>query len=153
MLYCNVSLLGYVPSSEDPSTCFKCGRRYRQKRNLKRHQQYECGKEPQFSCGYCSRRFHQKANLCAHILRHKQWRKNKHEFYEWCYFGNVLIKLSIQFQKCTCWSVNKYGKKIRKLFRQKHFLFLFVLHVYIALVVVFPPIPLKGRLEWQNLFF
>nr|CAI5865331.1 unnamed protein product [Callosobruchus analis] len=43
-----------------------CGKRYRTKCDMRFHQKFECGKEPQFSCRECHRTFHRKANLKVH---------------------------------------------------------------------------------------
>ncbi|XP_060535606.1 zinc finger protein 271-like [Cylas formicarius] len=42
--------------------CDSCGKSYKQMRSLKRHQRYECGRQPEFRCHLCSKRFFQKAN-------------------------------------------------------------------------------------------
>ncbi|KAK9502422.1 hypothetical protein O3M35_011204 [Rhynocoris fuscipes] len=48
--------------------CMKCGdKSYKNKKHLKRHQQYECGMEPQFQCPYCPYKAKQKDTLKAHI--------------------------------------------------------------------------------------
>ncbi|CAG9864626.1 unnamed protein product [Phyllotreta striolata] len=51
--------------------CAVCGRKYKQKCTLRRHQTYECNKEPQFeyplSCQNCGRSYKQKANLRRHL--------------------------------------------------------------------------------------
>ena len=46
--------------------CPTCGRKYRHKKDLKRHIDYECGKEPQFHCPVCSKRFKRKSTLYQH---------------------------------------------------------------------------------------
>ncbi|KAJ8894859.1 hypothetical protein PR048_000166 [Dryococelus australis] len=46
--------------------CSACGRSYKYKKNLQRHIQVECGKEPQFACMFCSSRFRYR----THMLRH-----------------------------------------------------------------------------------
>lgn len=47
--------------------CCPCGKMYRLKQLLVRHQRYECGKLPMFSCPYCSKRHTHKHNLNRHI--------------------------------------------------------------------------------------
>ncbi|KAG8259320.1 hypothetical protein J6590_014789 [Homalodisca vitripennis] len=39
---------------EERFSCECCGRVYRYKCDLRRHQRYECGKEPQFACPHCT---------------------------------------------------------------------------------------------------
>lgn len=47
--------------------CTTCGRGYKHKKNLRAHERYECGKEPQFCCPYCPYRAKIKCNLRAHV--------------------------------------------------------------------------------------
>ncbi|XP_049779186.1 zinc finger protein 221-like [Schistocerca cancellata] len=47
--------------------CKICGKQYKWSQSLRRHQQLECGKEPQYSCGLCSYRSKQKAHLKRHL--------------------------------------------------------------------------------------
>lgn len=55
-----------------PYSCESCGRSYCRKEHLRRHQTYECGKEPQFQCPFCSKRAKHKANLQQHMIICKQ---------------------------------------------------------------------------------
>lgn len=48
-------------------SCNTCQKTYYYKRNLLRHQKYECGLEPQFQCPYCNKRTKLKSNLMKHI--------------------------------------------------------------------------------------
>ncbi|KAG8259378.1 hypothetical protein J6590_014848 [Homalodisca vitripennis] len=48
--------------------CSFCNQQYRYKKNLLKHQRYECGKEPQFACPLCSYRAKQKGNLKTHLF-------------------------------------------------------------------------------------
>ncbi|XP_019881121.1 longitudinals lacking protein, isoforms F/I/K/T isoform X6 [Aethina tumida] len=51
--------------------CKHCGKRYRWKSTLRRHEQVECGgKEPMFSCPHCPYRAKQKGNLGVHVRKH-----------------------------------------------------------------------------------
>ncbi|KAG8259383.1 hypothetical protein J6590_014853 [Homalodisca vitripennis] len=51
--------------------CDGCGRVYKYKRSLARHQRYECGTEQQFPCPMCPYRAKQKCHLVTHtVLRH-----------------------------------------------------------------------------------
>ena len=52
---------------DERHTCMQCGRNYAKRDKLQRHQQFECGKEPQFMCPYCQRRIKRKDNLNKHI--------------------------------------------------------------------------------------
>lgn len=65
------AIYGNVPQ-KDTHACNNCPKSYRQKRNLIRHQRYECGKEPKFICPYCQLRSKHKSNLLNHI-------KNSHK--------------------------------------------------------------------------
>lgn len=49
--------------------CSICGKAYVRKDTLQRHQQLECGKEPQFSCPFCDYRAKQKVHCLIHISR------------------------------------------------------------------------------------
>ena len=55
-------------------SCPQCGRVYKSKYTLKRHLQYECGKEPQFTCQICRAKFKQKHHLKNHMatIHHQQ---------------------------------------------------------------------------------
>lgn len=58
-------------SSESQFACRHCGKRYRWKSTLRRHEQVECGgKEPMFQCPQCPYRAKQKGNLGVHIRKH-----------------------------------------------------------------------------------
>lgn len=52
--------------------CKECGRAYCRIEHLRRHQTYECGKEPQFQCPHCGRRTKHRANLQTHVVRCKE---------------------------------------------------------------------------------
>lgn len=47
--------------------CHNCGKSYRQKGNLQRHHNYECGLEPRFECAVCTKKFRYKFHLEVHI--------------------------------------------------------------------------------------
>lgn len=51
-------------------TCCGCGKNYRYRRDLLRHQRLVCGKEPQFVCPYCDKRCSYKSGLKWHIKHH-----------------------------------------------------------------------------------
>ncbi|CAG9087012.1 unnamed protein product [Plutella xylostella] len=52
--------------------CRRCQcKRYKYRRNLLRHELYECGSGPQFCCERCGRRYSQNKTLQAHLaLKH-----------------------------------------------------------------------------------
>ncbi|XP_048487680.1 longitudinals lacking protein isoform X1 [Plutella xylostella] len=66
-------------SSDDASRqfeCRHCGKRYRWKSTLRRHENVECGgKPPAHQCPYCSYRAKQRGNLGVHVRKHHhaQW--------------------------------------------------------------------------------
>lgn len=79
-------------SSSDDATrqfeCRHCGKKYRWKSTLRRHENVECGgKAPAHQCPYCSYKAKQRGNLGVHIRKHhnSEWysyatnkvRKNK----------------------------------------------------------------------------
>jgi len=47
--------------------CDACGKKYRWKTSLVRHQREECGRDPQFQCPFCPSRTKLKCNLKKHI--------------------------------------------------------------------------------------
>ncbi|XP_068892650.1 longitudinals lacking protein, isoforms H/M/V isoform X5 [Tenebrio molitor] len=58
-------------SNESLFACRHCGKRYRWKSTMRRHEQVECGgKEPMFQCPQCPYRAKQKGNLGVHIRKH-----------------------------------------------------------------------------------
>lgn len=58
-------------SSESQYACRRCGKRYRWKSTMRRHEQVECGgKEPMFHCSYCPYKAKQKGNLSVHVRKH-----------------------------------------------------------------------------------
>ena len=42
---------------EKPCRCNSCGKEYKTMGNLNRHQNIECGKDPQFECNVCGNKF------------------------------------------------------------------------------------------------
>ncbi|KAJ8958183.1 hypothetical protein NQ318_006125 [Aromia moschata] len=60
---------GYSPDSQ--FACRYCGKRYKWKSTMRRHEQDECGdKEPKFQCSYCPYKAKQKGNLGVHVRKH-----------------------------------------------------------------------------------
>lgn len=60
-------------SSDSQFACRHCGKRYRWKSTMRRHEQVECGgKEPSFQCPQCPYKAKQKGNLGVHIRKHHQ---------------------------------------------------------------------------------
>ncbi|KYB28853.1 Longitudinals lacking protein, isoforms F/I/K/T-like Protein [Tribolium castaneum] len=58
-------------SNESLFACRHCGKRYRWKSTMRRHEQVECGgKEPMFQCPQCPYRAKQKGNLGVHVRKH-----------------------------------------------------------------------------------
>lgn len=49
--------------------CTKCGRSYKMKGDLSRHQRFECGRKPSFGCPYCSKCCNHEFHLRNHIRR------------------------------------------------------------------------------------
>ncbi|KAF5269905.1 hypothetical protein FQR65_LT05704 [Abscondita terminalis] len=58
-------------SCDSQFECRHCGKRYRWKSTMRRHEQVECGgKEPRFRCPICPYRAKQKGNLSVHFRKH-----------------------------------------------------------------------------------
>lgn len=65
--------------------CRHCGKRYRWKSTLRRHESVECGgKPPAHACPYCMYRAKQRGNLGVHI--------RKHHNAEWNAFANTKLR-------------------------------------------------------------
>ncbi|KAF5269906.1 hypothetical protein FQR65_LT05705 [Abscondita terminalis] len=64
-------------SSESQFACRHCGKRYRWKSTMRRHQLLECGdKEPSFQCPKCSYKAKQKGNLGVHMRKYHHAEEN-----------------------------------------------------------------------------
>lgn len=61
-----------LPKSDDKYVCPKCDRVYNARRNLSRHLNLECGKEPQYKCDFCSYRNHRRNEIKKHLLKKHQ---------------------------------------------------------------------------------
>lgn len=58
-------------NSEPQFACRMCGKKYRWKSTMRRHEQFECGgKEPIFQCPFCPYKAKQKGNLGVHVRKH-----------------------------------------------------------------------------------
>lgn len=65
--YTNLAMAGDEPMYE----CRHCGKRYRWKSTLRRHENVECGgKEPMHQCPYCPYKSKQRGNLGVHVRKH-----------------------------------------------------------------------------------
>lgn len=47
--------------------CAECGKAYVNDKDLKRHQKYECGRNPRFRCPYCQTRAKYRSIIYVHI--------------------------------------------------------------------------------------
>lgn len=58
-------------NAEAKFVCRHCGKRYRWKSTLRRHENVECGgKEPSHQCPYCPYKAKQRGNLGVHVRKH-----------------------------------------------------------------------------------
>lgn len=56
---------------DKPFGCRHCGKMYRWKSTLRRHENVECGgKAPSYECPYCSYKAKQRGNLGVHVRKH-----------------------------------------------------------------------------------
>lgn len=59
------------PDGEPVYECRHCGKKYRWKSTLRRHENVECGgKEPSHQCPYCPYKSKQRGNLGVHVRKH-----------------------------------------------------------------------------------
>lgn len=68
----NTKLLHRDSKERDrPFSCRHCGKLYRWKSTLRRHENDECGnKEPSYQCPYCPYKAKQRGNLGVHVRKH-----------------------------------------------------------------------------------
>lgn len=59
---------------ENGYVCPNCDKVYNARKNLTRHLNLECGKEPQFACPYCTYRNHRRNEIKKHV-------RNRHNVY------------------------------------------------------------------------
>lgn len=58
-------------SGNKPFACRHCGKEYRWKSTLRRHENVECGgKAPSYECPYCDYKAKQRGNLGVHVRKH-----------------------------------------------------------------------------------
>lgn len=55
----------------DYYSCDKCKKLYKNKNTLRRHERYECDKDPQFKCTNCLKMFYRQYNCTVHMSRCK----------------------------------------------------------------------------------
>lgn len=56
---------------DEEFACRHCGKRYRWKSTLRRHEKVECGgRAPSYGCPYCSYKAKQRGNLGVHVRKH-----------------------------------------------------------------------------------
>ncbi|XP_011505913.1 PREDICTED: zinc finger protein 775-like [Ceratosolen solmsi marchali] len=66
-------LVGQEPSQIREFRCRFCGKGYRWKSTMRRHESLECGdKPPSFQCPQCPYKARQRGNLTVHFKRHHQ---------------------------------------------------------------------------------
>lgn len=58
-------------AGDKPFECRHCGKIYRWKSTLRRHETVECGgKAPSYQCPYCTYKAKQRGNLGVHVRKH-----------------------------------------------------------------------------------
>lgn len=73
----------FIPVQMDRYPCPGCERHFKDKKNLVRHVQYECGQEPRFQCPYCELKSKRPSCIYLHI------RKRHGESKSFCYDMSV----------------------------------------------------------------
>lgn len=68
--------------SEESYACTKCDKIYNARRNLVRHINSECGKEPKYSCMYCEYRNYRRNEIINHIK--KKHKKHNEKYIQLC---------------------------------------------------------------------
>lgn len=67
----NETASNHENSAEELFACRHCGKKYRWKSTLRRHENDECGnKEPSHQCPYCPYKAKQRGNLGVHVRKH-----------------------------------------------------------------------------------
>ncbi|XP_015109610.1 longitudinals lacking protein isoform X17 [Diachasma alloeum] len=62
-----------IAEIENRHRCATCGKSYKRRTHLRRHNQYECGVPRRFRCPYCSSHFRQRSCIWTHIRKlHKR---------------------------------------------------------------------------------
>ncbi|KAK9502415.1 hypothetical protein O3M35_011197 [Rhynocoris fuscipes] len=93
-----------------------CGKTYKYREGLYKHQRYECGKEPQFPCPKCSYKSYHKGNLKKHVvLKHSDF-CTLGGIFDW--FGNERITLPGSY---TCKGCGKSYHHAQSLYKHRRF--------------------------------
>lgn len=79
---------------EPGHTCETCGKVYKQKNDLWRHKNFECGQNPRFMCPYCKTyRTKQRSNMYTHI-------KHRHR-------GLKIYVIDLGPEPCSSWRLHE----------------------------------------------
>ncbi|KAF6202980.1 hypothetical protein GE061_003391 [Apolygus lucorum] len=65
-LYCG---LFQCPNYNKIYGCPNCVRKYKHKRDLTRHLNYECGQLPRFTCPFCDHKAKHKSSMRTHVFK------------------------------------------------------------------------------------
>ncbi|XP_014207191.1 ikaros family zinc finger protein-like [Copidosoma floridanum] len=68
----SVVYMGVSHEQQRKFRCRFCGKGYRWKSTMRRHEKVECGKQPSFQCPQCPYKARQRGNLTVHFKRHHQ---------------------------------------------------------------------------------
>lgn len=68
--------------NDESFACTKCDKIYNARRNLVRHINYECGKEPKYRCMFCDYRNYRRNEIINHVK--KKHKKHSDKFVQMC---------------------------------------------------------------------
>ncbi|CAG9864639.1 unnamed protein product [Phyllotreta striolata] len=105
-----------APTSSGAFKCDVCGHTYKHSRSLRKHERFECGKEPQFVCVYCPYKAKLRGNLRKHIMvKHREeWTSGAAKIYVQKTKKKAPGEIPSRFRCDTCGKSYKLKSSIRE---------------------------------------